>query len=105
MINFLDNVRIPDLIEEKPCVENFELYLNRLHQICMESHKDDNKAIFAALKQVSLEYPIETWVCLVVVLDFEKPYSYYLIFPTMPENLSFSLFHSVSFQASTTELG
>ncbi|XP_074594481.1 uncharacterized protein LOC141849874 isoform X2 [Brevipalpus obovatus] len=59
LINFLDNIRIPDLIEEKPCLGNFDLYLDRLHQICLESHKEDNKAIFAALKLVSREYPIE----------------------------------------------
>lgn len=59
-ISFLKSLDIPELIEEKPSLENFDTYLDKLQQLCTDSYKEENKALFATVKQAFQNFPVVT---------------------------------------------
>jgi len=64
-ISLLDQVRLPNFAEEKPTPENFDSYLSKLQQLCVESYKEENRSIFSSVRQALQEFPISqppTWV-------------------------------------------
>lgn len=59
LISFLTNLDIPELIEEKPSLENFDIYLDKLQKLCTESYTEENKALFATVKQAFQNFPLQ----------------------------------------------
>lgn len=50
-ISLLDHVRLPQFAEEKPTPENFDSYLSRLQQLCVDSYREENRSIFSSVRQ------------------------------------------------------
>ena len=59
-ISLLDHVKLPNFTEEKPTPENFDSYLNKLQQLCVDSYKDENRSVFSSVRQALQEY--QMWV-------------------------------------------
>ncbi|RWS27099.1 box A-binding factor-like isoform X2 [Leptotrombidium deliense] len=57
-ISLLDSVRLPNFTDEKPNSENFDSYLNKLQQLCVESYKEENIAIFSSVRQALQDFTI-----------------------------------------------
>ncbi|CAG2169751.1 unnamed protein product, partial [Oppiella nova] len=57
-ITFLDQCRIPNFTDEKPNVDNFDSYLNKLQQLCVESYKEENRNIFSSVRQALQDFPV-----------------------------------------------
>ncbi|RWS13701.1 box A-binding factor-like isoform X2 [Dinothrombium tinctorium] len=57
-ISLLDSVRLPNFADEKPNSENFDSYLNKLQQLCVESYKEENIAIFSSVRQALQDFTI-----------------------------------------------
>jgi len=57
-ISFLDQCRISNFNEEKPNIDNFDSYLNKLQQLCVESYKEENRTIFSSVRQVLQDFPV-----------------------------------------------
>lgn len=56
-ISLLDQVRLPNF-DERPTHDNFDTYLNKLQSLCVESCKEENKAILSSVKQALQDFPI-----------------------------------------------
>lgn len=54
-ISLLD--RIPSL-EEKPTVDNFDSYLSKLQALCVDSHREDNRALFTSVRQALQDFTV-----------------------------------------------
>ncbi|XP_054165321.1 myelin transcription factor 1-like protein isoform X2 [Oppia nitens] len=57
-ITFLDQCRIPNFTDDKPNVDNFDSYLNKLQQLCVESYKEENRGIFSSVRQALQDFPV-----------------------------------------------
>ncbi|CAG2116410.1 unnamed protein product, partial [Medioppia subpectinata] len=42
----------------KPNVDNFDSYLNKLQQLCVESYKEENRNIFSSVRQALQDFPV-----------------------------------------------
>ncbi|XP_064487192.1 myelin transcription factor 1-like protein isoform X2 [Ornithodoros turicata] len=54
-ISLLD--RIPSL-EEKPTPDNFDSYLSKLQALCVDSHREDNRALFTSVRQALQDFTV-----------------------------------------------
>lgn len=55
-ISLLGHVRLPQFSEEKPTSENFDSYLSRLQQLCVDSYRDENRSLFSSVRQALQDF-------------------------------------------------
>lgn len=60
LIEALDGVRLPGFTEDKPNADNFDNYLRKLNELCVESYKDENKTVFSNVRSALQDFPIPT---------------------------------------------
>lgn len=52
----MDNVNLPNFTEGKPSPENFDAYLSKLQQLCVESYKEENRPAFSSVRQALQDF-------------------------------------------------
>lgn len=60
LIEALDGVKLPGFTEEntKPNSDNFDNYLRKLNELCVESYKDENKTVFSNVRSALQDFGI-----------------------------------------------
>ncbi|XP_023240717.1 myelin transcription factor 1-like isoform X3 [Centruroides sculpturatus] len=56
-ISLLDHVRLPNF-EDKPNVDNFDTYLNKLQSLCTDNYRHDNKTVYSSVRQALQEFNV-----------------------------------------------
>jgi len=49
---------LPEILDSKPSIENFDLCLSKLQQLCEENSKGENKAIISGLRKAFQDFPL-----------------------------------------------
>ena len=55
-ISLLDHVRLPQFADGKPTPENFDSYLSRLQQLCVDSYREENRSVFSSVRQALQDF-------------------------------------------------
>jgi hypothetical protein len=45
-------------MEDEPNEQNFDEFLNKLRQICLESYKDENRLLFSSIRHVLKDFSV-----------------------------------------------
>jgi hypothetical protein len=56
MLSLLETIHFPNLMEDEPNQQNFDEFLNKLQQICLESYKDENRLLFSSIRHVLKDF-------------------------------------------------
>lgn len=55
-ISIMDNVNLPNFSEGKATPENFDVYISKLQQLCVESYKEENRPAFSSVRQALQDF-------------------------------------------------
>lgn len=58
MLSLLETIHFPNLMEDEPNEQNFDEFLNKLRQICLESYKDENRLLFSSIRHVLKDFSV-----------------------------------------------
>ncbi len=58
MLSLLETIHFPNLMEDEPNQQNFDEFLNKLQQICLESYKDENRLLFSSIRHVLKDFSV-----------------------------------------------
>ena len=57
-ISLINQASVPNFCDEKPSPENFDSYLSKLQQLCVESYKEENRTIFSNVRQALQDFQL-----------------------------------------------
>jgi len=59
LLSLLETIHFASITDEEPNQQNFDQFLDKLQQICVESYKDENRLLFSSIRHVLKDFSVQ----------------------------------------------